>query len=92
MVINKKVSKISKFVKVVFVGTDFVKVLSVGTVFVASVISSHVMIETSMILPSYLSFLHPHVAGFQIYIYFAHVMLFWVFTLKLAFIFIPRLI
>ena len=51
MVINEKVSKIDKFVKVLFV---------------ASIISSHVITEWSIILPKYSPFWQLHAAGFQI--------------------------
>ena len=37
------------------------------TVFVSSVISSHVIAESLIILVKHLSFLHLHVARFQIY-------------------------
>ena len=59
MVINRKASKISKFVAAPFVRTVFAVI-----VFVTLIISLHIMTESS-ILPKYLQFLKLHVAGFQ---------------------------
>ena len=44
-----------------FIVTVFVK-----TVFIASIISSHVTTESSIILATYLPFTQVHAAGFQI--------------------------
>ena len=57
MVFNEKASNIQKFVKVYFVRTAFVEVLFVGTTFVSSLISSHVVTKSSIILPTYLPYL-----------------------------------
>ena len=59
MVIYKKVIKIQKFVEVLFATTVFVEVLFVATAFIEmlfllSTISSHVITELSIILPTYL--------------------------------------
>ena len=55
MVINKMASKIYKFVGACFV----------VTVFVSSIISSHVIIESPIILLTYLPFSRQHVARLQ---------------------------
>ena len=57
MVINKNTNKMQKLVEVHFVRMAFVKVLFVGTVFVYTIISSHLIIESSIILHTYLPFL-----------------------------------
>ena len=67
MVINKKARKNQKFVEVLFVETDFVEALFLGTVFVevlfaVSIISSHVITEYSIRLPTFLLFSQLHVA------------------------------
>ena len=59
MVINKKASKMLKFVEVHFVRTVFL-----GTVFVVSIILSHITTESPIILPRYLPFLQLHVPRF----------------------------
>ena len=62
MVINKNVSKIKK----IFV-SHLVSLKFIGKVFVsASIISSHVITESSIILAKYLPFLQLHVLGFLI--------------------------
>ena len=61
MVVNKKASKLKKFVEVIFGGTVFVR-----TVFVVSLISSHIIAESLKILVKCLPFSQLHVAGFQI--------------------------
>ena len=60
MTINKKASKISKFLEALLVRTLFA-----GTVFVSLIISLHIMTESSIILSKYLPLLQIHVAGFQ---------------------------
>ena len=70
MVINKKASKIQKFVEMFFVGIgffwkSFCRITFFGMVFVTYIISSHVITESSIILARYLSFSQAHVAGFQ---------------------------
>ena len=57
MVINKRASKMLKFVEVHFLRTYFVEVLLVGMVFVVSIISSHIISESPIILPTHLPFL-----------------------------------
>ena len=69
MVINKKTSKIQKFVEITFLGTAFFEILFAGTIsievlFVASMISSHVITESPITFPTYLPFLQVHEAGF----------------------------
>ena len=63
MVINKKASKIYKFcvLQVIFFSLEFV-----GTVFVSSLISSHLITESSIILAEYFPFSQLHAAEFQI--------------------------
>ena len=62
MIINKMASKIKKFVFYrLFLSLKFVEI-----VFVSSIISSHVITESSIILAKYLPFLQLHVEGFQI--------------------------
>ena len=70
VVINKKASKIQKFVEMFFVGIgffwkSFCRITFFGMVFVTYIISSHVITESSIILARYLSFSQAHVAGFQ---------------------------
>ena len=64
MVINKKASKMERFVAVVFGGIVFVEVLFVGIVFVSSIIWSHITTKSPIRLP-YLPFLQLHFGGFQ---------------------------
>ena len=52
---------VNKFVEVIFGGTAFVR-----TVFVVSLISSHILAESLIILAKCLPFSQLHVAGFQI--------------------------
>ena len=52
---------VNKFVEVIFGGTAFVR-----TVFVVSLISSHIIAESLIILVKCLPFSQLHVAGFQI--------------------------
>ena len=69
MVINKKATEKQKFVEVLFVGTVFVGtmfVISSNDLVTASLISSNVMPQSSIILTKYLSFLQLHVAQLQI--------------------------
>ena len=66
MVINKRATKIQKFVEALFVGTVDAGTVVVGIVFVSFVISSQVITESSTILAKYLPFSQLHVAGFQI--------------------------
>ena len=61
MITNEKASKIYKFFQLLFVGTVFVKI-----VFVVSIISSHVITESSIILHTFLPFSQLHIAGLQI--------------------------
>ena len=75
---NKKASKMSKnflkdfywkvFVETAFAGAVFLEVLFIRTVFVealfvTSINSSHVITQSSIILPTYLLFSQVHVAG-----------------------------
>ena len=55
----KKAGKTQKFVEIYFVRTVFV-----GIVFFSLIISSHVLIESSIIFPKYLPFSQLHIAGF----------------------------
>ena len=75
MVINEMTSKIQIFVEVTFVGTVSIRLLFVGTVFVSSIMSSHIITESSIILAMYLPFLQLHTSWFQIQS-FAHVLSF----------------
>ena len=52
-------------VKVHFVRIVSAEVLFVGIVFVSSTISSHLITESTVILPAYLPFSQVHVAVFQ---------------------------
>ena len=61
MVTNEMASKIYKFFKLLFVGTFFAKIL-----IVVSIISSHVITESLVILPIYLLFSQVRVEEFQI--------------------------
>ena len=61
MVIDKKSSKMWKFVEV-----HYVEVRFVGMVSVVSIISSHLTTESPIILPTYLTILQLHVTEFQI--------------------------
>ena len=72
IVINKKVSKLSKlFVsQVIFFPLKFV-----GIAFVSFINSSHGITECSIVLAKYLPFLQLRAAGFQIYITIAWHML-----------------
>ena len=73
MVIDKKVGRIYKFfiLQTNFFSLKFVGILFVGTAFVrtpfaVSVISLHIVTESSTMLPAHLSFSQLHVVGFQI--------------------------
>ena len=73
MVINEKVSKIYKFsiLQVTFsllkfAGIVLVVIVFIGTVFGTSIISSHVIMESPIILSKYLLYSQVHVLGFQI--------------------------
>ena len=61
MVFNKKASRKFLFHRLFFFSLHFVI-----TVFVSSVISSHVITESSIMLAKYLPFSQLRVAGFQI--------------------------
>ena len=61
MVTNEMASKIYKFFELLFVGTFFAKIL-----IVVSIISSHVITESLVILPIYLLFSQVRVEEFQI--------------------------
>ena len=65
MVINIKASQIQKFcvLQVALFSLKFVGMVSFSS---ASIISSRVIIESSMVLVKYLPFSQLHVAGFQI--------------------------
>ena len=65
MVINIKASQIQKFcvLQVALFSLKFVGMVSFSS---ASIISSRVIIESSMVLAKYLPFSQLHVAGFQI--------------------------
>ena len=63
MVINKRVSKIYKFLVLLVM---FTSLKFSGTVFVTSIVSSHIIAESSIILAKYLPFPQVHGAGFQI--------------------------
>ena len=64
MVINKKASKIYKFFvsQIVFFSIKFCVTIFVSS----SIISSHVIVESSIMLAKYFPFLQLHVAWFQI--------------------------
>ena len=71
MVINKKASKVYKFVKVplagiVFVEVIFIRTTFVGMVFVVPIISWHITTKSPIILLIYLPFSQLYVAGLQI--------------------------
>ena len=76
MVINEKMCEIKKFsflqftfYSLTFVGTVFVEVISVEVVFIrtfTSILSSHIITESPIILPKYLPFSQVRVLGFQI--------------------------
>ena len=55
-----------KFLGKVFVIIFFTGRFFIGTVFVSSIISPHITIELTIILPKFLTFLQVHVLGFQI--------------------------
>ena len=55
MAINKNASKIKKFFELLFAGTVFVVAVFVKILIVVSIISSHVITESSM-LPTYIHF------------------------------------
>ena len=61
-IVIKKTSEIWKFfvLQVTFFSLKFV-----GNVFVSSIISSHIITVSSVVLPKYLLFLQLQVAGFQ---------------------------
>ena len=61
MVSNKKTSKIKEIFELPFVWTVFVKIL-----YVVSIISSHIITELSVILPTCLAFSQLHIARFQV--------------------------
>ena len=69
MVISKNASKIKKFcvLKVAFFSLKFVSSndLAAASSLYDSIISSHVIAESSIILAKYFSFSQLHVAGFQ---------------------------
>ena len=58
--------KVSKIYKLFVIQVTFFSLKFVGMVFVVSIISSHVITESSIILAKYLPFLHLSVAEFQI--------------------------
>ena len=54
------------FIGTVFVGVVFIRVVIVRTLFEASIILLHVITESLIILPRYLTFSQVHVLGFEI--------------------------
>ena len=82
MVINKKATKMQNFVEVHCVRMAFVEILFVGIAFASLIISSHIITKSAIIL----------LQDSKYNIFFAHTMLFWIFTLTLTLIIIPLLI